>query len=111
MPGVREEPQRQVIQQQRRLPETEMDQVIKDYLAGTSAAAVGKTYGIDPQTVLNNLHARGITPRPANLPAIAGDDLERVITLRSEGWSYERIGREFGVSRVTVRNTLRRVGA
>jgi hypothetical protein len=68
-----------------------MDLVTRDYLAGFSAIAVGKKYGIDPQTVPNNLHARGITPRPTNPQAISGDDLKRVISLRAEGWTYERI--------------------
>lgn len=40
-----------------------IDQAIADYQSGLSAKAVGQKYGIDTQTVLNNLNARGITAR------------------------------------------------
>lgn len=87
-----------------------MDLVVADYQAGMSAAVVGKKYGIDGQTVLNNLRLRGITPRPAGQAVISGDKLERAMALRRQGWSCAAIGREFGVSRVAATNALKRAG-
>lgn len=97
-----------VVQRQRRLDAEKMDQVVADYQAGMSAVVVGRKYGINASTVLNNLHARGISPRSAQRIAMSGKDLERVVLLRGEGWTLEAIGSEFGVSRTTVVNTLRR---
>lgn len=99
-----------IVQRQRRLDAEKMNQVVADYQAGMSAVVVGRKYGINASTVLNNLHARGISPRSAQRIAISGEDLERVILLRGAGWTLEAIGREFGTSPRTVANALKRLG-
>ncbi len=97
---------RRLRQRQRRLSREQMDQVVEEYVGGLSAYALGKKYGIDPDTVLRNVRARGVKPRPASKPALTGARLEEAMRLREQGWSYRRIGGELGVSGVTVRNTL-----
>jgi len=83
-----------------------MNAVIEDYQSGLSAVATARKHGIDPQTVFNNLHKRGITPRPRSTPRLVGDALDRAVALRADGWSYNRIGQELGVSGVTVAKTI-----
>jgi hypothetical protein len=74
-----------------------MTQALADYTSGMPSAAVGAKYGIDPKTVVTNLHARGGTPRPAcRQTVITGDKLEEAIQLRSQGGTYSQIGEYFG---------------
>ena len=83
-----------------------MDQVIADYLSGLSAQACARKYGIDTHTVLSNLRRRGFVIRTRTGPQLAGEVLQRARDLRVQGWSYQAIGDEFGVSRVTARAAL-----
>lgn len=85
---------------------TVMDDVIADYLGGLSARACGKKHGIAAHTVLSNLRARGITPRSAPTAILTGQNLQRALKLRAEGWSYDALGREFGLSHTAVRTAL-----
>lgn len=93
---------------QRRLSAEQMDQVVADYVTGLSSVVVGRRYGINPSTVLENVRARGIERRPRSSAIIVGPKLERAIQLREEGCTQENIGNEFGVSRDAVRRALGR---
>jgi DNA-directed RNA polymerase specialized sigma24 family protein len=85
-----------------------MDQLVQDYLGGLSAGATARKYGVNTQTVLNQLKKRGILSRPNPGPVIAGQNLKEALVLRAEGWTYAAIGEKYGVSRIAVTNAFKR---
>ena len=87
-----------------------MDRAVVDYVSGMSTLAVGKKYGIDPQTVASNVRARGGEVRSRSGAVISGDKLAEAVRLRRAGWNYSEIGRHFGVSRVAATNALKQAG-
>lgn len=59
------------------------------------------------QMMANRLGLRTAHRPPAPMAKLMGEDLEQAIALREEqGWSFERIGRKFGVSETAASNAV-----
>jgi hypothetical protein len=94
----------------RRLSKAEWDQVTADYLGGMSTNAIGRKYGMYPQTIYNRLKASGVPIRGRTGATISGEKLEEAVRLRRRGWTFAQIGAHFGVSRAAATNALKRAG-
>ena len=83
------------------LNSAQVDLLVKEYLAGKTTYELGPMFGINRQTVSVHLRRRGVAMRMRGLDESARPEIER---LRSEGWSYERLGARFHVHGSSVRN-------
>ena len=96
--------QKQVV----RLTDAQIDRLVEGYLAGKSVYQLAPVFGINRQTVSLHLKRRGVTMRRQGLAEADRPEIER---LRSEGWSFTRLGERFHVHGSSVRNFVIRGGA
>lgn len=76
-----------------------------DYEAGLSTHGLATKFHINPETVGLHLKRNGVKTR-LSVRAIPPADVPHVQDLRAQGLSYAKIGKQYGCSGVTVRNTL-----
>lgn len=92
----------------KRLGPEAIQQLVVDYEAGESTAALAQTYGLAKGTVLDLLAKNGVQVRGQGLP---GDQLEEATRLYVEdGWPLRRLGPHLGCSPDAVRLGLIRAG-
>ncbi len=94
-------------QAQRRLSEPTWAKIASEYQSGFTAGALGRRYGVDDQTVINQLRARGIRIRPQRA-AIRSSDHQDLLTMKERGWNNTEIAQHYGSSRQAVQQALRR---
>lgn len=82
-------------------------QLVIDYGAGQSTAALCKTYGLGKGTVLGILTEHDVPMRGRGIP---DDQLAEAIRLYSEGWPLRKLGPRLGCSPDAVRLGLIRAG-
>jgi DNA-binding CsgD family transcriptional regulator len=91
----------------RHLRDSEVDQLVVRYKAGSSVYELGKQYGINRQTVGKHLRQRGVDTRP---PGLAPEDVGAAAGLYQRGWSLAQIADRFDTSANTVRSRLKDAG-
>ena len=94
-------------QAQRRLSEPTWTKIASEYQEGFTAGTLARRYGIDDQTVLNQLRSRGIKIRPQRA-AIAPADHEDLLLMKDRGWNNTQIAKHYGCSRQAVQQALKR---
>lgn len=90
-----------------RLDEDQVSQLVREYLGGDLVSTLAARYGVHRTTVTEHLRRRNI---PMRAKGMLPSEAEESILLYEEGYSLASIGRHFGVTANTVRNTLIRSG-
>ena len=91
----------------RRLGADVIAHLIHDHESGQSTAALMQNYQLGKGTVLSLLAEHGVKMRGQGIPE---DQLGEAINLYKSGWSVMRVGKHFGCSAETVRQTLLAAG-
>jgi len=89
----------------RRLSEQELDRLIAGYRGGRTVYELGREFGIHRVTVSNILKRHDV---PMRFQGLSETQRTEIARLRDQGWTYDRLGRRFGVDGCTVRRFLAR---
>ena len=100
-------PPKQPRQHQRRLSQTEVAELIKEYEQGASVNELAQRFGIHRVTVTALLRRRGMELRRTGLTR---EEIVTATHLYTQGWSCARLGTRFGVDSTTVWRALRAAG-
>ena len=92
----------------KRLNQAQVELLVKGYPEGKTVYQLRDEFGIARQTVRLVLKRNGVAMRRQGL---AESKWAEVAQLREEGWSYARLGVQFGVNASTARNFLIRGAA
>jgi DNA-binding CsgD family transcriptional regulator len=95
------------VQRQRKLEPEEASELVARYQALESVQSLACAYDIDVSTVRAHLARAGVARRPAGRK-LTGEVLDEVLRLLEAGASAVEIGRRYGVTDQTVRNSVRR---
>lgn len=106
LPSPRPTRKRRVV---RRLTRSEVDQLVALYLAGNSAPALAKQFGIHTTTAFQHLERRGV-PRRVNTRKLNDEQAAEIRNLHKIGLTYVELGRRYGVHPRTVRREIDRLG-
>lgn len=74
------------------------------YEAGGTCQGLAREYGVPESTMRNFFRRAQIQMRP--LGKVTPQEVEQMVSLRERGWTYEAIGKKFGVTRVAVKRRL-----
>ncbi|MBC7546894.1 hypothetical protein H7171_04080 [Candidatus Saccharibacteria bacterium] len=83
--------------------------LIAEYRAGSSMAALSRSFGVHRETVRTHLDRAGVERRSAQ-PVLSEERVNESVTFYARGWSTYRIGAKFGVSQNTVQRALHKQG-
>jgi len=89
-----------------RLNPAQLGLLIDRYVSGKTVYELAADFGINRQTVSVILKREGVPMRMQGIKDAQHDEIAR---LRSQGWSFARLGERFNVSGSTIRNYLLRV--
>lgn len=92
-------------QRSRRLGSTELAKLTEAYLTGRSVYDLGREFGIHRRTVAELLRSNGVELRYRKLTDEQITEPER---LHEQGWSFVRLGQQYGVDQSTVWSALTR---
>lgn len=91
--------------------EAEVDEVVREYLAGSTSMELAKKHGTTQTTIINYLRERGVERRrgrsPFNNPKW---DQQAADLYRQGGWTQDQLAEQFGVTQVTISRHLRMMG-
>ena len=96
-------------QQQRRLKQKAVDQLVERYQAGASVRELAVEFGIARTTVLEHLERRGV-PRRASTRKLTDADVQVAAHYYRTGESLETVGKRFGVNTSTIKREFRKAG-
>jgi lambda repressor-like predicted transcriptional regulator len=82
--------------------------LVRSYEKGASIIDLASRYGVDHSTVIHHIDRQGVV-RLGNQPKLTTNQATKAAQIRSQGWTFARIGRYFGVADVTVANSIRRL--
>lgn len=83
--------------------------MVADYRSGIGSWRLARKYGVSDSTVLARLKVAGVQIEdPSRRQAGRDITTAEMAKLRDQGWTQERIGAEFGVSRQAVCMRLKR---
>ena len=88
----------------RRLGAVVVQDILRDYEAGTTAAELAERYGVSRTGLTNLLHSKGAAVR--RRCGLSSTDVDVVERLYAAGWLLQEIGVELGFSRDAVRRAL-----
>lgn len=91
----------------KQLRESEVDELVLAYKAGSSVCKLAKEFEVHRGTVGRLLRGRGVDTTPV---ALTPAQVKLSAELYTEGWSLVKIGKHFGVSENTVHRKLRAAG-
>jgi DNA invertase Pin-like site-specific DNA recombinase len=94
-------------QHHRRLDDSEVEQLVAAYQAGSYVYELAEKFGCHRDTVSRRLKSRGVQMRGTALGKKQLDEAER---LYASGLSYTEIGKRIGANRSAVRRRLRERG-
>ena len=94
---------------QRRLSETETDELIFSYGEGESIDALARRYELHRTTVIHHLDRAGIARRRV-VRKMTDDSVDRAAARYGGGASLATVGQEFGVHERTLAREFRRSG-
>lgn len=94
-------------QRQRRLRQSEVEEVVAAYQAGTTLKELAASHHVHRLTISAVLERSGIERRYRKL---TNDDLDRVRNLYEQGTSMAAIAKQFEVNPSTIWHHLRRLG-
>jgi len=102
------EPQDRMLKQlQTRLTEAQKDELVANYMKGSTVYHLAAQFGCHRNTVSNLLKSRGITLRMASM---THEQIAEAIALYESGLSLVRVGEVLGVSAGNVHARLRERG-
>jgi lambda repressor-like predicted transcriptional regulator len=88
----------------RRLGAAVVQDVLRHYETGVTAAELAERYGVSPTGLTNLLHSQGAAVRSPR--GLSPTDVELAERLYASGWLLREIGVELGFSRDAVRRAL-----
>jgi hypothetical protein len=94
---------RGIRQRQKRLNESEIDQLVTAYGAGSTVYELATQYGCNPKTASKHLKSRGVRMR---LTPLTEAEIEQAVDLYESGLSLVRVGNEIGSNSCTIRARL-----
>jgi hypothetical protein len=94
-------------QNQRRLGDYEVLEVIGRYQAGETANALARAFDVHRTTIVRHLEASQV---PTRYRILSDANLVEGRQLYEQGWSLARLGEHFGVAIRTVLNAFQRAG-
>ncbi len=94
---------------QKRLPASIVDDLVNDYIGGSSINALARRYEIHRTTVMTHLKFRGVERRQS-VRKLSEANVAQAATLYSNGLSLANAAKEFGVSEGTVTREFRSAG-
>ena len=97
------EAKRTISQEQTRLTETQIDEVIERYRTGAPLRDLAIEYGCNRNTLSARLKKRGLEPRWRQ---VTEQDIDEAVRLYESGMSLVRVGERIGISGSAVRNYL-----
>jgi hypothetical protein len=84
----------------RRLGQTTVAQLVRDYKSGDGCRILARRYNLSENGVLAQLKRSGVVLRP---PAkVTVTDFAEMARLRASGWTYRALGERFGMTRTAV---------
>lgn len=89
------------------------DEIVSAYRGGTSVTEIARSKRVSKPTVYKILRERGVTldqPRGPEPLGFTADELERITTLRSEGWTKSELQTEFRTGPTRIERALRELG-
>ena len=97
------------LQQQRRLPDDIVQQLVFRYQGGASVVQIAKEFGINRETALEHLKRAGISRRP-HVRKLTDQLVQKAGRLYATGLSLKNVAARFGVNESTIRNEFTRAG-
>jgi DNA-directed RNA polymerase specialized sigma subunit len=97
------------LQDQRRLQGAEIQQLVQEYLRGSTVPELAQRYEINRSTVLEHLKRQNV-PRRANVRKLTDEQVVEAAALYASGLSTIKVGDRFGVNAETIRRELKRAG-
>jgi len=91
----------------KRLPAETIERLVAEYLTGSTAADLGRRYGIAKTTVLRLIRQAG---EPVRHPRFSAAEITRLVELSEAGLSQKDIAERLGRSPSAVWHCLRRLG-
>lgn len=87
----------------RQLDDTQVQQLITGYQAGSTVYKLGDRFGIERRTVSTILHRHGV---PMRYRGLTDEQIDNAVRLYVRGWSLARIAERMDVAPGTVRQRL-----
>ena len=106
---VRVMPPPRVLQRQVRLSPAKVDELVEQYRSGTSVMMLAREFGINRETVLEQLK-RADVPRRPNVRKMTDAQVVEAARIYRDGLSLVHTAERFGVSERTIRTELARAG-
>jgi transposase-like protein len=97
------------LQQQRRLPDDIVQQLVFRYQGGASVVQLAREFGINRETALEHLKRAGIARRP-HVRKLTDQLVAEAGRLYATGLSLKNVAARFDVSETTIRNEFTRAG-
>ena len=97
------------LQQQRRLPDDIVQQLVFRYQSGTTVIELAKEFGINRETALEHLKRAGISRRP-HVRKLTDELVHSAGRLYATGLSLKNVAQHFNVNETTIRNEFTRAG-
>jgi DNA-directed RNA polymerase specialized sigma24 family protein len=98
---------RRARQAQHRLREAAVEELVAEYLAGSTAHELASQFGVHRNTVLGILERRGV---PRRYQRLSPEQLDLACALYRDGLSLTKVGIRLGRPAETVRQALMRAG-
>lgn len=96
-------PTKRACQQQTRLTTDQVDELVREYVAGANQRQLARRFGCHRTTVSALLKSRGITPRNR---ALTAGQIDRAVELYTSGLSLVAVGELLGANPETIRQRL-----
>jgi transposase len=89
-----------------------IEQAVERYEGGESTISIANDYGVDPNTITNQLRNRGIPIRPAGayLKKTPQETVDEIAALYGGGLSQDAIADRLGLSQAAVSRIMRNAG-
>jgi len=107
-PWVPSQPAR-ILQQQRRLPDDIVQQLILRYQSGRAVTQLAEEFGINRRTALEHLKRADVSRRP-HVRKLTDELVREAERLYETGLSLKNVAARFKVNETTIRNEFTRAG-
>lgn len=94
----------------RRVTGAARDEMLARYAAGEAAAALGREYGLSPQSIRQAANLAGTVVEGHSGQRLTAEQAAEIIRLRRDGFSMDAIAARVGKGRTAVARALRKAG-